>query len=121
MNYMKTRQLIFSGVVFYLTVALLGCTVNECRECDRSGYVPTDKECDFLGITNKHMLSAASRRALQWPKIGNEWFGEFQVFDLKGDLAYEEGIVRRDPSAVIKVHDPCILFFKGKFCLYLQG
>lgn len=47
-------------------------------------------------------MSAASKRALARPKdLGNEWFGEFEVHDLKSDLAYEEGIVRRDPSALI--------------------
>ncbi|MFD2257589.1 glycoside hydrolase family 117 protein [Luteolibacter algae] len=66
--------------------------------------VPTDKQIDHLGITNPEMLSAASKRALLWPDIGNEWFFENQVYDLKGDLAYEEGVVRRDPSALIK-HD----------------
>ena len=63
----------------------------------------TDEKLDHLGITNREYLSAASKRALAWPERSNEWFGEFQVQDLKGDLAYEEGIVRRDPSAVIKV------------------
>jgi hypothetical protein len=32
----------------------------------------------------------------------NDWFIEFEVFDLKGDFAYEEGVVRRDPSAIIE-------------------
>ncbi|MEM6767852.1 MAG: family 43 glycosylhydrolase [Bacteroidota bacterium] len=63
----------------------------------------TEEDFDRLGITNKAYLSAASKRALAWPTLGNEWFGEFEVFDLEGDLAYEEGIVRRDPSAMIKV------------------
>lgn len=62
----------------------------------------TDKDFERLGITDKEYLSAASKRALKWPKMGNEWFCEFKVFDLKGDLAYEEGIVRRDPSAIIQ-------------------
>lgn len=57
---------------------------------------------DDLGITNPDKLSAATKRALKWPRIGNEWFIEFSVHDLKGDLAYEEGVVRRDPSGVIK-------------------
>lgn len=65
----------------------------------------SDSDFDRLGITDKNHLSAASKRALSWPKIGNEWFGEFEVFDLKGDLAYEEGVVRRDPSALIQVDD----------------
>ena len=64
--------------------------------------VPTPEQIDFLGITNPDKLSAASKRALQWPDIGNEWFVQFGTQDLKGDLAYEKGIVRRDPSAVIK-------------------
>ena len=65
----------------------------------------TDEQKDFLGITNKNKLSAASKRALLWPTdLGNDWFFEYQVEDLKGDLAYEEGVVRRDPSAMIK-HD----------------
>ncbi|MBX2874472.1 MAG: family 43 glycosylhydrolase [Saprospiraceae bacterium] len=63
----------------------------------------TDEKLDHLGITNRDMLSAASKRALAWPDLGNEWFVEFKVHDLKGDLAYEEGVVRRDPSAVIQV------------------
>ncbi|UMB62216.1 glycosyl hydrolase [Lutibacter sp. A80] len=67
--------------------------------------IVTDEQLDFLGITHKDKLSAASKRALKWPMdLGNEWFFEYKVEDLKGDLAYEEGVVRRDPSAMIK-HD----------------
>ena len=62
----------------------------------------TDEEMDFLGITDRNHLSAASIPALKWPNIGNEWFIEFgDLKPLKGDLAYEEGVVRRDPSAMI--------------------
>ncbi|MEM7382230.1 MAG: family 43 glycosylhydrolase, partial [Bacteroidota bacterium] len=64
----------------------------------------TDEKLDKLGITNRDYLSAASRRALKWPEIGNEWFIEFSSLQpLKGDLAYEEGVVRRDPSAVLNI------------------
>jgi len=70
----------------------------------------SDEHFDQLGITNKNHLSAASKRALAWERWSNEWFGEFEVFDLKGDLAYEEGVVRRDPSAIIQ-HD-------GKFLVW---
>ncbi|WP_286174499.1 glycosyl hydrolase [Cytophaga sp. FL35] len=64
----------------------------------------TDEQLDHLGITNKDHLSAASKRALQWPTdLGNEWFIEFSgPQPLMGDLAYEPGVVRRDPSAMIK-------------------
>lgn len=66
-----------------------------------TGTMTPDK-IDHLGITHPDKLSAASERALEWPEIGNEWFIEFKVFDLKGDFAYEAGVVRRDPSAIIK-------------------
>ncbi|MCP5099715.1 MAG: family 43 glycosylhydrolase [Chloroflexi bacterium] len=54
-------------------------------------------------ITNKDQkLSAASVRALAYTK-GPEWFIEFREADLRGDLAYEEGVIRRDPSAVLQI------------------
>ncbi len=64
----------------------------------------TDEQFDNLGITDRNHLSAASKRALGWPTdLGNEWFIQFNNLQpLKGDLAYEEGVVRRDPSAMIK-------------------
>ncbi|MEM6632919.1 MAG: glycosyl hydrolase, partial [Bacteroidota bacterium] len=62
----------------------------------------SEEHFDRLGITNPQKLSAASKRALEWDRWTNDWFGEFEVFDLKGDLAYEEGVVRRDPSAIIQ-------------------
>ena len=49
-------------------------------------------------------LSAASRRALNYRR-GPEWFCQFSVVDVKGDLAYENGVIRRDPSAVHKIGD----------------
>jgi len=64
----------------------------------------SEEQIDHLGITNPEYLSAASKRALKWPMdLGNEWFIQFGGLEpLKGDLAYEEGVVRRDPSAIIK-------------------
>ena len=57
-------------------------------------------------MSNEH-LSAASKRAIErgYDEKGNEWFCEFKIHDLKGDFAYEEGVIRRDPSAVLKVGD----------------
>lgn len=75
-----------------------------CLAAGTETQAPTPEQIDHLGITNPDKLSAASKRALQWPDIGNEWFIEHQVYDLKGDFAYEKGVVRRDPSAIIK-HD----------------
>ncbi len=50
-------------------------------------------------------LSAASKRALNFNK-GPEWFCEIRSKAITGDLAeVKEGMIRRDPSAVIKVAD----------------
>ncbi len=55
-------------------------------------------------------LSAAARRRLAWPgggpsasMVGSEWFCEFRETDMKGDLAWEEGVIRRDPTMVLKI------------------
>ncbi|MGV2986404.1 glycoside hydrolase family 117 protein [Vibrio sp. E150_011] len=50
-------------------------------------------------------LSLASRRAIElgYDKKGPEWMVEFDVIDLKGDFEFEDGVIRRDPTAVIQV------------------
>jgi hypothetical protein len=53
--------------------------------------------------SSEKYLSAASKRALAYEGKGPEWFIEFREMDLGGDFAYEEGIIRRDPSAVLQV------------------
>ncbi|BAX78951.1 glycoside hydrolase family 117 protein [Labilibaculum antarcticum] len=95
------RILNFIVVAFFMT--FIGCTSDKHtqEEFDVSQY--SEQDFDRLGITDKDHLSAASKRALKWDKLGNEWFIEFEVSDLKGDLAYEEGVVRRDPSALLKI------------------
>lgn len=48
-------------------------------------------------------LSAASQRALAYTK-DPEWFCEIRTRAITGDLAVcEEGMVRRDPSAILLV------------------
>ncbi|MGX5856534.1 glycoside hydrolase family 117 protein [Dyadobacter jiangsuensis] len=73
--------------------------------CNKSSQPKVSQEMiDKLGITHPDHLSAATRRALSWPEIGNEWYIEYGEYQpLKGDLAFQQGVVRRDPSAVIKV------------------
>lgn len=58
-------------------------------------------------MNKNKQLSAASLRALErgYYEQGPEWFIEFEVEKLKGDFEYQEGVIRRDPSAVIKVND----------------
>ncbi len=99
-------SLIFNKSFLPVLTLLLALSCNQipCEESNQSAIQITNEKLDHLGITNREYLSAASKRALRWPdSLTNEWFGEFKVYDLKGDLAYEEGVVRRDPSAVIKV------------------
>lgn len=94
-----------------LIVVVASCTpVEQTSDCDQLDISP--ERLDRLGITNAAYLSAASRRALRWSdSLTNEWYGEFQVFDLKGDLAYEEGVVRRDPSAIIQMDDKYFVWY----------
>lgn len=56
-------------------------------------------------MSNEKCLSAASKRAIErgYDSKSSEWFTEFKRHDLGGDFAYEEGVIRRDPSAVIQV------------------
>jgi len=93
--------------MFATTAAILtSCNSSSVKDkcCSKEEIKPTQEQMDYLGITDPEHLSAASKRALNWPNLTNDWYIEFEVFDLKGDLAYEEGVVRRDPSAIIK-HD----------------
>ena len=50
-------------------------------------------------------MSLASLRALerQYDAQGPQWMTEFDVMPLKGDFAFEEGVIRRDPSSVLKI------------------
>jgi len=66
------------------------------------------------GVNGGRVLSTASKRALDFTR-GPEWFAEFRLHDLRGDLGYEEGVLRRDPSAVIRVGDLYYVWYtKGR-------
>jgi hypothetical protein len=72
----------------------------------------SDDAFDRLAIGNKDKLSAASKRAIERNyDQGPEWYCEFSVSDLKGDFAYEEGVTRRDASAVITVGDTYYVYY----------
>ncbi len=49
--------------------------------------------------------SAATKRARErkYYESDSKWFANFVAKDLKGDLGYEEGVHRRDPSSVLLV------------------
>ncbi|TGV04373.1 glycoside hydrolase family 117 protein [Flavivirga rizhaonensis] len=64
----------------------------------------SEADYDFLAITNPEKLSEASKRALERGYHKNaEWFGTFEKYDLKGNIGYEKGVTRRDPTMVIRV------------------
>ena len=101
-------------IVYYMMTLLVFSACSSVVEQEEAGFDVsryTSEDFDRLGITDPEHLSAASIRALQWDKWSNEWFIEFEVFDLKGDFAYEEGVVRRDPSAIIKIDGRYFVWF----------
>lgn len=100
---MKNLNLILNLSTMFLLLSCISSSEKKDISFDLENKTITDEQIDYLGITDSEHLSAASKRALNWPKIGNEWFIEFSgPQPLKGDLAYEKGVVRRDPSAMIK-------------------
>ena len=71
-----------------------------------------NKAYEFLAIPENGKLSTASKRALERNyNQGPEWFCDCKVSDLKGDFAYEEGVTRRDPSALINVDDTYYVYY----------
>ena len=65
---------------------------------------------DKMNPSENQYLSAASKRALHYTK-GPEWFFEFRVSDVGGDFQYEVGVIRRDPSAIIKMDDTYFVWY----------
>ncbi|NLR94307.1 MULTISPECIES: glycoside hydrolase family 117 protein [Flammeovirga] len=105
---------ILTGLFLLGTSIFSACTKPTAPQAEVKGdYSNVSKEkLDFLGITDINHLSAASKRALDWPdSLNNDWFGEFSVHNLKGDLAYEEGVVRRDPSALLFIDGLYYVFY----------
>ena len=84
-----------------LTFVVMSLVCGACVVSQET-IVPTPEQVDYFGIADPNQLSAATKRALRWHRLGNEWYVRFSVHDLKGDLAYEEGVVRRDPSGMIR-------------------
>jgi len=87
---------------------LLVCSIVFITGCESvSSIQRIDEEiCEKNAIPIGGKLSAASKRALERHyEQGPEWFCGFRKHDLRGDFRYEEGVIRRDPSAVILVGD----------------
>ena len=92
---MKMRvSITLFGVLSMALILVVGCG---------SRYEATAETLDRLAIKNKDTLSAASKRAIERGyDQGPQWFIAFNQHDLKGDLAYEPGMIRRDPSDIIR-------------------
>ena len=88
-------------VSIFIVALLFNACNSKINNNKKEKYTP--EQLEKLGITNEEYLSSASKRALQWPERSNEWYIDFKTFPLKGDLAYEEGVVRRDPSSILMV------------------
>nr|WP_041632916.1 family 43 glycosylhydrolase [Maribacter sp. HTCC2170] len=101
----KSHTILLNSALVVCFSLFFSCTSSVKKEkevVEKKSFEISNEQLDNLGITNRDSLSSASKRALKWPNIGNEWFIEFSALKpLKGDLAYEEGVVRRDPSALI--------------------
>ena len=90
-------------IIYYLFLLAIIASCSKVQKQEEISKSYPSEKLEKLGITDAEHLSAASKRALEWPDLSNEWFFEYSVQDLKGDLAYEEGVVRRDPSSILKI------------------
>ncbi len=101
----------------YASIPVLCAFLVWCLGCQRPSQEEAiitypDEVYDFLAIPKDAPLSAASRRALERGyNQGPEWYVQFRMHDLKGDLVYEEGVSRRDPSAIITVNDTLFIYY----------
>lgn len=89
-------------ITFLLFGACQESQPEQTAEMESGTY--SQQDYDFLAIGNPETMSAASKRALRDGYHKNEdWYGRFQTQELKGDVGYEKGVIRRDPSMVIQV------------------
>jgi hypothetical protein len=98
--WLQTMKQITQYLLVSTVVCMTGCELaSSTQEIDEEVY-------EKNAIATGGKLSAASKRALERNyDQGPEWFCGFRKHDLKGDFQYEEGVIRRDPSAVILVGD----------------
>ncbi len=109
------NKTLFSWILSAFVIAS-GCGIWGCQGSPASDATEvrdySDETLEFLAIPNNGNLSAASKRALERNyNQGPEWFCQCETYDLKGDFAYEEGVTRRDPSAVILVDGTYYVYY----------
>ena len=96
-----------SAAILMIITVLLACdSAKETENVEDVEPQYTAEDYDFLAIGNPEKMSAASKRALRNNYHKNEeWFGRFHNHDLQGDVGFEKGVIRRDPTMVIQVND----------------
>ena len=101
--------------ITYLFLLCIIISLAGCESPSETGKID-DEVYEKNAISNRKMLSAASKRAIERHyEQGPEWFCSFRKQDLRGDFKYEEGVIRRDPTAVILVGDTYYVWYtKGK-------
>ncbi len=104
-----------------LTFFMVFLALCSCQEKDKKDAVEPQKKVSKqlvkqLGITNIDSLSSASKRAIEMGYDANaEWWTKFRISDIKGDIGFEEGIVKRDPSAVIQVDGTYYVYYTKSY------
>lgn len=108
---MKSQIPIIKVQLSFLAFIIISCQQSQKLVNEGTLSYP-DSIYDLNAIMNKEKLSLASKRALEREyHHGPEWFINFKEQDLKGDLAFEPGLVRRDPSDVIRVNDAYYVYY----------
>lgn len=104
---------------FYYVLILTGIlafTASCQQPADESNFATSPsysaEEYENNAITDPEHLSTASKRALERHyDQGPEWYCEFTVKDVSGDFEYQEGVTRRDASAVITVDGTYYVYY----------
>jgi len=90
-------------IIFIIGLSMLAsCGHPGSNSTDNNASSYNQAKADSLGIPRGNKLSAAMQRAMKWKNHSSDWYFEYKVTPLKGDFAYEKGVVRRDPSSIIK-------------------
>ena len=98
----------------FASLFVLSCTTSQKSEHENSIEDYSEKALD-LGVPKGNKLSAAMQRAIDWKERDNTWFIEYSTMPLKGDLAYEKGVVRRDPSAILKIDGEYYVWYSKSY------
>ena len=108
--------------IAYLLLPCIIISLTGCESPSTAGKID-DEVYEKNAISNRNKLSTASKRALERNyEQGPEWFCSFRKQDLRGDFKYEEGVIRRDPTAVILVGDTYYVWYtKGEGKAYGFG